>query len=107
MAANLPSNSTPLGWQIADASGPQAFYRGESATDAPAPSKELCRLVRDRIEHSLNGRVRDLDVEYDGDGIVLSGRCASFHTKQLAQHAALSVLDNTALENRIEVLVQH
>jgi hypothetical protein len=102
MAGRLPPKL--MGWQR-DANR-QAFYCGEIATDAPAPQSDLCRVIRDRIRARLNERVRDLDVEMDGNGIVISGRCASFHTKQLAQHAALGVMNDEPLDNRIQVLMQ-
>ena len=38
-----------------------------------------------------------------GETIVLEGRCSTFYTKQLAQHAALGVLDEEQLENAIIV----
>jgi hypothetical protein len=104
MAGRMPSSPKPIGWQLTKEVDTQAFYRGDIATDAPAPSSDLCRAIRDQIRARLHERVRDLDVEMNGNGIVISGRCDNFHTKQLAQHAALDVMNNEPLENRIQVL---
>lgn len=92
-------------WQLIDNSPPEAFYHGETVTDATPPPSALCLAVRERIRERLKDRVRDLDVATCEGGIVISGRCANYHTKQLAQHAALDVMNNEPLENRIEVYV--
>ena len=103
MAERFSTQATSMGWQVADDTSPEDFYHGELATDAPAPHTELCEAIRDRIRARLNERIRDLDVAASGASIVISGRCETFHTKQLAQHAALDVMNDEPLENRIEV----
>jgi hypothetical protein len=65
--------------------------------------RQLAIAIRQRIETRLAGRVRDLAVRIRGETIVLEGRCATYYTKQLAQHAALGVLDGEPLENAIAV----
>jgi hypothetical protein len=45
-------------------------------------------------------------VRIKGDTIVLEGSCATYYTKQLAQHAALGVLEEEHLENAIVVAIQ-
>lgn len=65
--------------------------------------RQLAIAIRQRIETRLAGRVRDLAVRVHGETIVLEGRCATYYTKQLAQHAALGVLDGEPLENSIVV----
>jgi hypothetical protein len=67
--------------------------------------RQLAIAIRQRIESRLAGRVRDLAVRIQGDTIVLEGRCATYYTKQLAQHAALGVLNDEHLENEIAVTV--
>ena len=59
--------------------------------------------IRREIESQLLGRVRNLRIRANGDAIVLEGECATFHTKQLAQHAAMGVLKEQHLENAIIV----
>lgn len=102
MAERLPRVAPlPNPWRRAE--DPDAFYQGAMNIANSAPTPQLCKLIRDRIHKQLNGRVRDLDVETTAAGIVISGTCSTYHTKQLAQHAALGVLNDEALQNRIEV----
>jgi hypothetical protein len=68
--------------------------------------RELAIAIRQRIETRLAGRVRDLAVRIKGEAIVLEGTCATYYTKQLAQHAALGVLEEEQLENAIVVTIQ-
>lgn len=65
--------------------------------------RQLAIAIRQRIESRLAGRVRELAVRIRGEAIVLEGRCATYYTKQLAQHAALGVLDGEPFENAIVV----
>jgi hypothetical protein len=67
--------------------------------------RQLAIAIRQRIETRLAGRVRDLAVRIKGDTILLEGRCATYYTKQLAQHAALGVIEDEHLENAIVVSV--
>ncbi len=75
-----------------------------AATDrALERRRQLAVAIRQRIESRLGGRVRDLAIRIKGNAIVLEGRCATFYTKQLAQHAALGVLEDEQLDNAIVV----
>ncbi len=72
----------------------------------PTPPQEEPRLVREirgRIEQRLPGRVHYLSVELDDDGIVLSGECCTFYSKQMAQHVAMGVVEYERLINNIRV----
>lgn len=51
----------------------------------------------------LGHRIRDLRVEMLADGVVLHGRAATYHAKQLAQHAAMDLFAQPILANEIEV----
>jgi hypothetical protein len=74
------------------------------ATDhASERQRQLAVAIRQRIESRLGGRVHELAIRIRGNTIVLEGRCATFYTKQLAQHAALGVLEEEQLENAITV----
>jgi len=69
--------------------------------------RQLAVVIRQRIESRLAGRVRDLSVRVNGGTIILEGHCVTYHTKQLAQHAALGVLEDEHLVNEIVVAVPH
>jgi hypothetical protein len=67
--------------------------------------RHLAVAIRQRIESRLGGRVRDLAICIRGNSVILEGRCATFYTKQLAQHAALGVLEDEQLDNAIVVMM--
>ena len=67
--------------------------------------RQLAIAIRQRIESRLVGRVRELAVRIKGNTIVLEGKCSTYYTKQLAQHAALGVLEDEQLDNAIAVEV--
>ncbi len=64
---------------------------------------DLHEKIRRRIVQRLGDRVRDLSVRIEDDRIILEGRCATYYSKQLAQHAALGVIEDEHLENAIQV----
>jgi hypothetical protein len=67
--------------------------------------QRLAQVIRQRIDTRLPGRVRNLVVRIGDDMVVLEGECSTYYTKQLAQHAALGVLDDETLENSIVVTI--
>jgi hypothetical protein len=82
------------------------LQRNGTVSDGRAErGRQLAVAIRQRIESRLGGRVRDLAVRVNGNRIILDGRCATYYTKQLAQHAALGVLEDELLENNIAVAV--
>ena len=66
---------------------------------------QLAIAIRQRIESRLVGRIRSLAVRFVSDTVVLEGECSTYYSKQLAQHAALGVLEDEPLENTIVVVV--
>jgi hypothetical protein len=72
----------------------------------PASQPTLEDAIRARIEARLHGRVRNLKVRAGTDFVVLEGQCSTYYTKQLAQHAAMGILEDEQLENAIVVLVE-
>jgi hypothetical protein len=66
-------------------------------------AERLVASIEKAVQQETNGGVRDLAVEMDGEGIVLTGRCSTFYCKQLAQHAAMAIPGGDRLVNRIEV----
>lgn len=69
------------------------------------------KVVSPEVEHverlmqsRLCGRVRDLRVVVQENGVVLQGRAQTYHVKQLAQHAAGEASELPILANEIEVI---
>jgi hypothetical protein len=60
-------------------------------------------ILHQRVITRTGRRVRDLTVEVGPGRVVLRGRTASFHVKQLAQHEAQELLPDVRLENAIVV----
>jgi len=56
------------------------------------------------VSRETCGGVRNLRVEVGRGGILLTGRCSSYYTKQKAQHAAMGVPGAEELTNSIEVI---
>ena len=65
---------------------------------------EYLESLESLIQRRLGGRIRDLHVVARDNGIILQGRAATYHTKQLAQHAAMEISGMPILANDIEVL---
>lgn len=63
----------------------------------------LVENVLRRIENRTGRRVQNLTVEVCSGWIVLRGRAASYHVKQLAQQGAQEALPAVRLENAITV----
>jgi hypothetical protein len=55
------------------------------------------------VQRRLGTRVRNLRIVIRGEGIILQGRAATYHAKQLAQHAVMEVSAGPILANDIEV----
>jgi len=85
----------------------------ESVDSKPAGDEALSHFARrrqllestvfERIRSRLGARVRELSVRVVDDVVLLEGHCATYYTKQLAQHAAMGVLEEEHLENAIVV----
>jgi hypothetical protein len=56
-----------------------------------------------QLQRRLGSRVRDLRIVFRSEGIVLHGRASTYHAKQLAQHAAMDLIQMPILANDIEV----
>ena len=77
------------------------------ALASPARADLSAEQVRTSIERAVSretgGKVRNLRVEVNRAGILLSGRCTTYYTKQKAQHAAMALSGSDPLTNEIEV----
>ena len=66
---------------------------------------ELSSRLMDHIDRKASGRIRDLHVLRTETGIELRGWSRTYHAKQLAQEAALDLLDSkSTLANQIQVM---
>jgi hypothetical protein len=87
---------------------PNGTFASDTAAESDVRyerSRQLAIAIRQRIESRLPGRVRNLMVRVLNDTVLLEGQCATYYTKQLAQHTALGILEDEHLENAIEVCV--
>jgi hypothetical protein len=55
------------------------------------------------MQRRLGNRIRGLRIQLQPDGVILHGRTATYHAKQLAQHAAMELGNLPILANDIEV----
>ena len=72
-------------------------------SDEDIQQRRLLVRILQRIESRLPGRIRQLSVYVAENAIVLSGCCSTYHTKQVAQHTAMGVLEYERLINNIDV----
>ena len=66
-------------------------------------AEELATSIEQAVQRETDRGVANLSVEVNSDGILLRGRCTTYYTKQLAQHAAMSIPGGDRLTNSIEV----
>lgn len=72
-------------------------YRATSVAD---PS---LKTIESRVFAKLGGRLREFCLDNEGDCLILRGLANSYHTKQLAQHAVMSMTSKPILRNSIVV----
>jgi hypothetical protein len=73
-------------------------------SETRAEVEKLAASIERAVRRETSGAVRDLHVEVNGDGILLTGRCSTYYAKQMAQHAAMTVPAGGQLTNQIEVV---
>jgi hypothetical protein len=68
----------------------------------------VSQTEQERIEslllRRLGNRIRNLRVHLLPSGLILYGQTATYHAKQLAQHAAMELASTPILANDIEVM---
>jgi len=104
--ADIPTAETPIDVELLPSVPANVRIRSAEADDREARDRALEMAIQQRIESRLLGRVRNLFVRVFDGGVVLEGECATYYTKQLAQHTAMGILDDQHLENSIVVRVQ-
>jgi hypothetical protein len=86
----------------------------DAAVCTPHAPREVCLLDRQSadlaasieraVQRETDWGVAELVVEVGSQGVLLRGRCDTYYTKQLAQHAAMRIPGGDRLINSIEVL---
>lgn len=66
-------------------------------------AEELAASIEKAVQRETGRGVANLSVEVSSQGIQLRGRCTTYYTKQLAQHAAMNIPGGDRLINSIEV----
>ena len=66
-------------------------------------AEELASSIERAVQRETGRAVADLTVEVGPQGVRLKGRCETYYTKQLAQHAAMGMPGGERLVNSIEV----
>jgi len=66
-------------------------------------AERLAASIERAVQCETDWGVDDLTVEVGPQGIRLTGRCETYYTKQLAQHAAMRIPGGDRLINSIEV----
>lgn len=103
-ARNAATFADPLiGEQSLPLTDATAHMSRDASVERGAQQLALETAIYQRIESRLHGRVRNLLVRAFGGSVILEGQCATFYTKQLAQHAAMGILEDEHLENAIVV----
>lgn len=72
------------------------------AAHAPAPELEEIRQV---VDSRTSGRIRALQISTEDGALVVSGRAATYHSKQLATSALRECRPDDLLRN--DVVVEH
>jgi hypothetical protein len=70
---------------------------------APVSLAEGLTELTVHLRSRLAGRVRDLGLDLRGQGLVLRGWAATYHAKQLAQHALMRLATLPIVANEIAV----
>jgi hypothetical protein len=71
--------------------------------DSGKATREQLAGIEEHVRCQLLGRVRDFQLVFLDDGLVLRGHVHTYYGKQLAQHAVLATTDLPILANEIEV----
>jgi len=74
-----------------------------STKRAASRAEKLAARIARVVQRRTSGSIVGLTVEVRRDGVYLGGRCATFYSKQLAQQAAMGVVEDEPLTNEIEV----
>ena len=74
----------------------------ERAQTDPATSETLAR-IEEHVRCRLTGLLRDFQLVFRDNGLVLRGRVQTYYAKQLAQHAVMEASSLPIRANECEV----
>jgi hypothetical protein len=89
-----------MGWLIFSPNGRWFMSTNVLATNMLSEEERLENMLVRR----LGNRIRDLRIVLLPAGLILQGRTATYHAKQVAQHVAMEEADLPILANDIEVM---
>lgn len=69
----------------------------------PPASETNAAIVERLVQTRTGGNIRELRVEMNDSGVILSGRAKTYYNKQMATHATLEALGRVSIRNDIEV----
>ncbi|MEK6249214.1 MAG: hypothetical protein N2C12_13615 [Planctomycetales bacterium] len=69
-----------------------------------AGAEQLAKRIKQAVRRETGGRIHNLTVLVTGTDVVIEGFCSTFHCYQLAQHAAMRLAEDLAIDNQIDVL---
>jgi len=67
------------------------------------PDAKPAEHLEVQLQRRLGSRIRELRIVVRQDGLILQGWTATYHAKQLAQHAAMELAEMGIVANEIEV----
>lgn len=67
------------------------------------PDPTLADAIAGGIRRRTGGRLRNLEIQFEGSRFCVTGMAASYHVRQLAEQAALGVLTADRLRFAIRV----
>jgi hypothetical protein len=67
------------------------------------PSRETLARVEEHVRCRLTGLLRDFQLVFRDNGLVLRGQVHTYYAKQLAQHAVMEASTLPILGNEMEV----
>jgi len=72
--------------------------------DSQFEPERLAAKIEQVVWHATAAGVKNLRVEFRGDEVLLTGRCRTYYTKQVAQHAAMQNATGWTVVNQIDVI---
>lgn len=79
--------------------------RRQAAIDKSQHEAErLTAKIEQAVWHATAASVKNLRVELQNGEVILTGRCRTYYTKQIAQHAAMGSAVGWSVVNQIDVI---